>query len=148
MTTQPAQSPPQSSTGKTSLSLPTTLSSIKCVMLSKGLTLAHQSLSATMELVSRRPCLTSPTGSNQRICQIVSQQGPALVFVNILQGTDCDSYGYSDWAGSMNVQCWDTYDTSMQVYQDMSPANAVDRTWIWMTCNEPLFYWQTYATRT
>ncbi|KAK6084908.1 serine carboxypeptidase S28 [Seiridium cupressi] len=57
----------------------------------------------------------------------------------------CDSYGYSDWAGPMNVQCWNTYDTSMQVYDDLSANNAVDRTWIWMTCNEPFFYWQTGA---
>ncbi|KAF7531733.1 hypothetical protein G7054_g8596 [Neopestalotiopsis clavispora] len=54
----------------------------------------------------------------------------------------CDKFKYSDWAGPMNVQCWNSYDTSMQVFQDLSPGNYVGRTWVWMTCNEPLFYWQ------
>lgn len=62
------------------------------------------------------------------------------------QETGCDGYGYSDWTGPMNVQCWDTYNTSMQVYQDISPNNVFDRNWVWMTCNEPFFYWQTYVS--
>ncbi|KAI0133968.1 serine carboxypeptidase S28 [Xylariales sp. AK1849] len=57
----------------------------------------------------------------------------------------CDDYGYSDWAGDMNVQCWNTYNLSLEVYQDTSASNAADRPWIWMTCNEPFFYWQTGA---
>lgn len=62
------------------------------------------------------------------------------------QETGCEGYGYSDWAGPMNVQCWDTYNTSMQVYQDISPKNIFNRNWVWMTCNEPFFYWQTYVS--
>jgi hypothetical protein len=59
--------------------------------------------------------------------------------------TDCESYGYSDWSGANNVQCFDTYNSSMEVFQDLSDSNGFDRPWIWMTCNEPLFYWQTYV---
>lgn len=56
---------------------------------------------------------------------------------------DCDGYGYSDWAGENNVQCFDTYNPSWQAFNDWTPSSAVDRPWIWMTCNEPLFFWQT-----
>ncbi|KAK6087654.1 serine carboxypeptidase S28 [Seiridium cupressi] len=57
----------------------------------------------------------------------------------------CDGYGYDDWSGDDNVQCFDTYNTSMEVFHDWTPDNGFDRPWIWMTCNEPLFYWQTGA---
>lgn len=59
--------------------------------------------------------------------------------------TDCKSYGYSDWSGENNVQCFDSYNTSMQVYSDWSESNAFNRPWVWFTCNEPLFYWQTFV---
>ncbi|KAH8671712.1 serine carboxypeptidase S28 [Xylariales sp. PMI_506] len=57
----------------------------------------------------------------------------------------CDSYDYSDWAGEYNVQCFNSYNTSMQVWHDWTPDNEFDRTWVWLTCNEPLFYYQTGA---
>ncbi|KAI0126464.1 serine carboxypeptidase S28 [Xylariales sp. AK1849] len=63
---------------------------------------------------------------------------------NYLPGS-CESYGYEDWSGEMNVQCFNTYNSSMEVFHDWSDENAFDRPWIWMTCNEPLFYWQTGA---
>lgn len=45
----------------------------------------------------------------------------------------------------MNVQCFNSYDGSMEAFKDYSPANTVGRTWVWMTCNEPFFYYQTYV---
>ncbi|KAH8671658.1 serine carboxypeptidase S28 [Xylariales sp. PMI_506] len=57
----------------------------------------------------------------------------------------CDGFGYSDWSGDNNVQCFDSYNLSMEVYQDTSSSNALDRTWIWMTCNQPFYWWQTGA---
>ncbi|KAI1879336.1 hypothetical protein JX265_002290 [Neoarthrinium moseri] len=59
----------------------------------------------------------------------------------------CDSYGYKDWSGENNVQCFDSYNTSMEVFRDWTADSAVDRPWIWMTCNEPFFYWQTGAPK-
>ncbi|KAK8024583.1 serine carboxypeptidase S28 [Apiospora rasikravindrae] len=57
----------------------------------------------------------------------------------------CEQYGYKDWAGKMNVQCFNSYDGSMEAFKDYSPQNTVGRTWVWMTCNEPFFYYQTGA---
>ncbi|KAK8099683.1 serine carboxypeptidase S28 [Apiospora kogelbergensis] len=57
----------------------------------------------------------------------------------------CEQYGYKDWKGKMNVQCFNSYDGSMEAFKDYSPANTVGRTWVWMTCNEPFFYYQTGA---
>ncbi|KAK8073220.1 hypothetical protein PG994_004119 [Apiospora phragmitis] len=57
----------------------------------------------------------------------------------------CEAYGYKDWAGEMNVQCFNSYNGSMEAFKDYSPANTVGRTWVWMTCNEPFFYYQTGA---
>jgi hypothetical protein len=58
---------------------------------------------------------------------------------------DCDAYGYQDWSGEYNVQCFDTYNSSWEIYHDWTPDNAGDRPWTWMTCNEPFFYWQGYV---
>lgn len=54
----------------------------------------------------------------------------------------CESYGYDDWTGEFNVQCFDSYNSSWQIFTDWTPENAADRPWVWMTCNEPFFYWQ------
>ncbi|ETS84162.1 hypothetical protein PFICI_02187 [Pestalotiopsis fici W106-1] len=64
--------------------------------------------------------------------------------VNYIPGY-CDSYGYDDWSGEYNVQCFDTYNSSWEIFHDWTPDNVGDRPWIWMTCNEPFFYWQTGA---
>ncbi|EFQ31491.1 serine carboxypeptidase S28 [Colletotrichum graminicola] len=57
----------------------------------------------------------------------------------------CASYRYKDWQDPMSVACWDTYNASSPGYTDWSAANVFGRTWYWMLCNEPLFYWQTGA---
>ncbi|KAK2020698.1 endoprotease [Colletotrichum zoysiae] len=51
----------------------------------------------------------------------------------------CDSYGYSDWAGQSNVQCYDTVNPSWQAFQDHSVHNTIDRSYYWMTCSFFLF---------
>ncbi|KAI5925213.1 putative serine peptidase [Camillea tinctor] len=59
----------------------------------------------------------------------------------------CAAYGYEDWQDEDNVQCFDTYNATSPVFTDWSSANAIDRTWVWMTCNDPFFYYQTGAPR-
>lgn len=55
----------------------------------------------------------------------------------------CESYGYDDWKGQDNVQCLDTYNASSPMFTDWTESNAFSRTWVWMTCNDPFFYYQT-----
>ena len=42
----------------------------------------------------------------------------------------------------MNVQCWNTYNTTFEAYHDYSARNSFYRTWLWQTCNDPFFYYQ------
>ncbi|KAI8965241.1 peptidase S28 [Daldinia sp. FL1419] len=55
------------------------------------------------------------------------------------------SYSYHEWKGSYNVAFFDTYNASSPMFTDQSGANMFDRTWVWMTCNNPVFYYQTGA---
>lgn len=57
----------------------------------------------------------------------------------------CHDYGYADWRDKYSVACFDSYNTSSPGYTDQSPNGPWDRAWIWMTCNQPFFYWQTGA---
>ncbi|KAI1808820.1 peptidase S28 [Daldinia bambusicola] len=57
----------------------------------------------------------------------------------------CTSYGYEEWKDKYNVACFDTYNASSPMFTDQTQANTFGRTWVWMTCNEPLFYYQTGA---
>ncbi|KAI2625035.1 peptidase S28 [Hypoxylon sp. NC1633] len=57
----------------------------------------------------------------------------------------CASYGYADWKDSRGVACFDTYNASSPMFTDQSADNGFDRTWVWMTCNDPFFYYQTGA---
>ncbi|KEY70524.1 hypothetical protein S7711_02687 [Stachybotrys chartarum IBT 7711] len=59
----------------------------------------------------------------------------------------CESYGYSDWSGTDNVQCWNTYNASMEVWHDWSARSTFYRSWVWQTCNDPFFYYQTGAPK-
>ncbi|KAI2465384.1 endoprotease endo-Pro [Annulohypoxylon bovei var. microspora] len=51
----------------------------------------------------------------------------------------------SAWQGSLDVGCFDTYNASSPMFTDLSEANPFERTWMWMTCNDPYFWWQTGA---
>ncbi|KAI1466238.1 peptidase S28 [Daldinia caldariorum] len=57
----------------------------------------------------------------------------------------CASYGYEEWKNNYNVACFDTYNASSPMFTDQTQANTFGRTWVWMTCNEPFFYYQTGA---
>ncbi|KAI1778508.1 endoprotease endo-Pro [Hypoxylon cercidicola] len=57
----------------------------------------------------------------------------------------CKAYGYDDWKGELDVGCFDTYNASSPMFADQSDENGFDRTWVWMTCNDPFFYYQTGA---
>ncbi|KAH7309745.1 endoprotease endo-Pro [Stachybotrys elegans] len=59
----------------------------------------------------------------------------------------CESYGYSDWSGTNNVQCWNSYNASMQVWSDWDARSPIFRSWVWQTCNDPFFYYQTGAPK-
>jgi hypothetical protein len=58
-----------------------------------------------------------------------------------------DSYDYSDWQGVDNVQCWNTYNKTMEVWSDWSARSTFFRSWVWQTCNDPFFYYQTGAPK-
>ncbi|KAI1474707.1 peptidase S28 [Daldinia eschscholtzii] len=57
----------------------------------------------------------------------------------------CASYGYDEWKDNDNTACFDTYNDSSPMFTDQTQANSFGRTWVWMTCNEPFFYYQTGA---
>ncbi|KAI1643959.1 peptidase S28 [Daldinia loculata] len=57
----------------------------------------------------------------------------------------CTSYGYDEWKGDYNTACFDTYNSSSPMFTDQTGANGFGRTWVWMTCNDPFFYYQTGA---
>ncbi|KAI0153177.1 endoprotease endo-Pro [Xylariaceae sp. FL1272] len=67
---------------------------------------------------------------------------------NYLPNYCFDSYGYSDWKDPMSVGCFDSYNKSSPGFTDWTANNTFDRPWVWMTCNEPLFYYQTGAPAT
>ncbi len=55
--------------------------------------------------------------------------------VNVLIPGYCAQFGY--WAGSGDLGCFDTYNTSSPLFTDDSLSNTVDRQWQWLLCNEP-----------
>ncbi|OTB00961.1 hypothetical protein M426DRAFT_266744 [Hypoxylon sp. CI-4A] len=57
----------------------------------------------------------------------------------------CSGYGYEEWADPDSVACFDTYNAASPMFTDHSGSNSFGRTWEWMVCNEPLFYYQTGA---
>jgi hypothetical protein len=57
----------------------------------------------------------------------------------------CAGYGYFE--GDYNVDCFDTFNATSPMFTDHSLSNAVDRQWVWMTCNEPFGYWQSGAPK-
>ena len=68
--------------------------------------------------------------------------GYATWFKNQLLPGYCESYGYSDFAGTYNIECFNTYNSSSPYYTDLTVGNAFDRQWNWFLCNEPFAYWQ------
>ncbi|KAK1756745.1 hypothetical protein QBC47DRAFT_377545 [Echria macrotheca] len=63
-------------------------------------------------------------------------------FKNEYLPNDCSGYDYSDWNGTFNTACFDSYNASSIVFTDMALNNSVNRQWYWMLCNEPFAYWQ------
>jgi len=59
----------------------------------------------------------------------------------------CEAYGYADWQGEMNVQCFNTHNASSPMYTDHTLSNGFDRQWQWFLCNEPFGYWQDGAPK-
>ncbi|KAH9907082.1 putative serine peptidase [Xylariomycetidae sp. FL2044] len=57
----------------------------------------------------------------------------------------CAAYGYEEWQDENSVECFNTYNETAPMYTDWTEANAFWRTWVWMTCNDPFFYYQTGA---
>lgn len=51
---------------------------------------------------------------------------------------DCQAYGYSDWTGT---ECFNTHNSSQQVYHDYTSSNTYPRPYMWLLCNEPFFYY-------
>jgi len=59
----------------------------------------------------------------------------------------CASYGYPEWSDENSVECFNTYNATSPMYTDYSESNSFYRTWVWMTCNDPFFYYQTGAPK-
>ncbi|KAF6807958.1 serine carboxypeptidase S28 [Colletotrichum musicola] len=59
----------------------------------------------------------------------------------------CASYGVEEWQDELNVACFDSYNATSPIYTDWTADNQFGRTWYWMTCNEPFFFWQTGAPK-
>ncbi|KAI0106598.1 peptidase S28 [Hypoxylon sp. NC0597] len=57
----------------------------------------------------------------------------------------CATYLYGEWQDDLNVACFDTYNTTSPMYTDHTVNNSFDRTFVWMQCNDPFFYYQTGA---
>ena len=55
----------------------------------------------------------------------------------------CANLTYPEWKSRTSVACFDTYNKTSPLYTDYTVKNQAQRQWFWMTCNEPLFYWQT-----
>jgi hypothetical protein len=51
----------------------------------------------------------------------------------------------SSFEGTLNTECFDSYNASNPIYTDTSVDNAIDRQWMWLLCNEPFMFWQTGA---
>lgn len=61
----------------------------------------------------------------------------------LTRSPDCiEDYHYSDGAGA---QCFNTHNASQQAWTDWTSRNTYLRPWVWLTCNEPLFWYQTGA---
>lgn len=52
----------------------------------------------------------------------------------------CEGYGYFN--GTLNTECFDTYNKNNPLFTDLTLGNTVDRQWNWMLCNQPFGYWQ------
>lgn len=59
----------------------------------------------------------------------------------------CASFGAPEWSDRMNVQCFDTYNSSSPLYTDRSPLSAINQElglqWLWMQCNQPMAWFKT-----
>ncbi|RDW73596.1 hypothetical protein BP5796_07038 [Coleophoma crateriformis] len=54
----------------------------------------------------------------------------------------CESYGYSEFNGTYNTECFKALNPRNVFYTDLTVSNAGGRQWMWLLCNEPLEYWQ------
>jgi hypothetical protein len=60
----------------------------------------------------------------------------------------CESAGYAEWEGELNIECFKGLDPNNVAYKDLTPGNWVNRQWNWMLCNEPFEWWQNGAPLT
>jgi hypothetical protein len=42
--------------------------------------------------------------------------------------------GYSEFSGTYNVECFNTYNASLPTYSDITVSNTYDRQWDWFIC--------------
>ncbi|ORY61639.1 peptidase S28 [Pseudomassariella vexata] len=57
----------------------------------------------------------------------------------------CESWGYDDYDGTYNTNCFKAMNSTNVYYQDLSVDNLGGRQWMWMLCNEPFEWWQNGA---
>ncbi|KAI0019858.1 serine carboxypeptidase S28-domain-containing protein [Xylariomycetidae sp. FL0641] len=67
--------------------------------------------------------------------------GYAKWWIDLALPDYCASYGLG-FEGKYNTDCLQALNGSNPIYHDLSPANAANRQWNWMLCNEPFEFWQ------
>ncbi|KAG0647338.1 putative extracellular serine carboxypeptidase [Hyphodiscus hymeniophilus] len=72
--------------------------------------------------------------------------GYASWFTTELLPGYCESFGYPEFAGTLNVLCFDTYNSSLPTYSDISVDNAYDRQWDYFLCSG-FGWWQNGAPK-
>lgn len=68
--------------------------------------------------------------------------GYAAWFYNLSLPGACEAYGYADFNGTYNVECYNTHNATSPLFTDLTVENPEDRQWFWMLCNQPFGYWQ------
>ncbi|KAH8812182.1 serine carboxypeptidase [Xylogone sp. PMI_703] len=60
---------------------------------------------------------------------------------------ECESYGYPEFNGTYNVECFNTYNASLPTYTDVRVDNPYNRQWNWLLCGG-FGWWQNGAPST
>ncbi|KAB5525675.1 peptidase S28 [Coniochaeta sp. 2T2.1] len=88
------------------------------------------------------PNSTNEVPGPEGVGQCKALEGYAKWFTEVeLPGT-CEGYGYDEFQGELNIECFKMLNASNPIYHDLSLGNAGNRQWNWMLCNEPFEWWQ------
>ncbi|KAF1961954.1 hypothetical protein CC80DRAFT_401871 [Byssothecium circinans] len=74
-------------------------------------------------------------------------EGYAKWFTEISLPGYCEGYGYDEFNGTYNTECFKYLNKDNAFYKDLTVESPVNRQWMWMLCNEPFEYWQNGAPK-